>query len=156
VQAHGTPYRRDPDNWSSFTWVGDPDQRALTVAPALHALADPRLSGAHAEFAESLRKRRNAVDEAAKAVESILQVLHDEHRVKPPRNQQISSLFNSLVTANVLPGYVDHLVVAAAGPRNHMAAHGQGATVREVPEELAEASIAAAATAITFLAHYLP
>jgi hypothetical protein len=48
------------------------------------------------------------------------------------------------------------LIAAASGPRNNMASHGQGATVREVPEELADASIAAAATAITLLAHYLP
>jgi hypothetical protein len=56
----------------------------------------------------------------------------------------------------MLPRYVTNLVTAAAGPRNGMAAHGQGATVRHVPAELADASIAAAAMAITFLAHYLP
>jgi hypothetical protein len=145
-------------------WVGDPAQRALTVEPALLALTDSRLGGPRGEFEESLRKRRlgaakdleDAIDEAAKAVESTLQVLHDEHGVTPPRSQQVTPLFNSLVTANKLPGYVDKLIAAASGPRNNMASHGQGATVREVPEELADASIAAAATAITFLAHYLP
>ncbi len=88
-------------------------------------------------------------------MESVLKVLHDEHKLAPPRNQQLTQLFNSLVSANVLPGYDDKLVAGAAGPRNNMASHGQGGTVREVPEELAEASIAAAATAITFLANYL-
>ena len=77
--------------------------------------------------------------------------------MRRPPHEQVTPLFNSLVgRRQVLPGYVDKLVAAASGPRNHMASHGQGATVREVPEELADASIAAAATAITFLAHYLP
>ena len=54
-------------------------------------------------------------------------------------------LFNTLVAAKGLPGYVDQLIAAPAGPRNHMASHGQGATVRAVPGELADASIGAAA-----------
>ncbi len=91
-----------------------------------------------------------------KSVESVLQILHDLHGVAPPHNQQITSLFESLAAAKKLPGYLNHLVTAAAGPRNHMASHGQGAIVRQVPEELADASIAAAATAVTLLAHYLP
>jgi len=164
LQAHGCPFRLDHGDWPHFDWIGDPAHHELVVAPAVRALADGRLVGALAEFEEALRKRRrgapkdleDAVDEAAKSVESILKVLHDERGVAHPRNEQISSLFGTLVTANVLPGYVDKLVAAAAGPRNHMASHGQGSTVREVPEELADASIAAAATAITFLAHYLP
>jgi hypothetical protein len=163
LAAHGAPYRRIVDQWR-FEWIGDPKEHALTVEPALLALADPRLGGPQAEFEEALRKRRlgapkdleDAVDEAAKAVESVLKVLHDEHGVTPPRSQQVTPLFNSLVAADVIPGYVDKLIAAASGPRNHMASHGQGATVREVPEELAEASIAAAAVAITFLARYLP
>lgn len=163
LRAHAAPYRR-ATNAFRFDWVGDPAQRGLTVEPALLALGDSRLGGPRGEFEEALRKRRlgdakdleDAIDEAAKAVESILQVLHHELGVTPPRNQQVTPLFNSLVSANKLPGYVDKLIAAASGPRNNMASHGQGATVREVPEELADASIAAAATAITLLAHYLP
>jgi hypothetical protein len=161
--AHGAPYRRIVDTWR-FEWIGDPTQHELVIQPALQALDDSRLGGARAEFEEALHKRRlgaakdleDAVDEAAKAVESLLKVLHAAHNVTPPHGQQVTPLFNSLVTANVLPGYVDKLVVGAAGPRNQMASHGQGATVRAVPEELADASIAAAATAITLLTHYLP
>ena len=163
LHGHGAPYRV-ADDARHFEWVGDPKQHELTVQPVLQALADPRLAGAQAEFEEALRKRRggtpkdleDAVDEAAKSVESILQVLAIELRVKPPRSQQVTPLFDSLVAAGKLPGYVDKLIAAAAGPRNHMASHGQGGRVREVREELAEASIASAATAITFLAHYLP
>ena len=163
LAAHGAPYRRVADTLR-FEWVGDPAQHELTVQPALLVLADTRLAGPRAEFEEALRKRRlgtpkdleDAVDEAAKAVESILKVLHDERGVARPSNEVVSRLFQSLKDAQVLPRYVSDLVTAVAGPRNNMAGHGQGATVREVPDELADASIAAAATAVTFLAHYLP
>ena len=163
LAAHGVPYRRVAEEWC-FEWVGDPKQHELVVGPALQALDDRRLAGARDEFDEALRKRRlgtpkdleDAVDEAAKSVESVLKVIHDERAVPRPRNEAVSGLFESLKDARCFPAYVVNLVTAAAGPRNKMAAHGQGATVRAVPEELAEASIAAAATAITFLAHYLP
>jgi len=163
LRAHGAPYRRVVDEWR-FEWIGDPQHHELTVQPALLALADPRLAGARAEFEEALRKRRDgtpkdledAVDEAAKSVESILKVLHDECGVPRSGKEPVLDLFTSLKKAQILPPYVTNLVTAAAGPRNHMASHGQGATVREVPEELADASIAAAATALTLLAHYVP
>jgi len=163
LQAHGAPYRRHPEAWR-FEWVGDPARRALTVQPALRSLGDPRLDGPRAEFEEALHKRRrgaakdleDAIDEAAKSVESTLQILHDEHGVARTGKEPVLALFTSLKNAKVLPTYVTQLVTAASGPRNSMASHGQGGTVREVPEELADASIAAAATAITFLAHYLP
>lgn len=164
LRAHGTPYRGTQDGQWRFEWIGDPKQHELTVQPALLALADQRLVGARAEFEEALHKRRggtpkeleDAVDEAAKSVESILKVLHDEHGVSRSGTEPVLALFVSLKNAGVLPGYMTNLVTAAAGPRNHMASHGQGGTIREVPDELAEASIAAAATTITFLAHYLP
>jgi hypothetical protein len=163
LEAHGCAFRLEPANWPHFGWVGDRKQHELVIEPALRALHDERLDGPRAEFEEALSKRRlgapkdleDAVDEAAKSVESVLKVLHDELAVPRPRNEVVSELFRSLKDAP-LPGYVANLVTAAAGPRNHMASHGQGGTVREVPEELADASIAAAATAITFLAHYLP
>ena len=104
LRAHGAPYRRAADSFR-FEWTGDPAQHELTVQPGLLALADPRLVGARSEFEEAVRKRRlgtpkdlkDAIDEAAKAVESTLKVLHDEHRVRRPRNEQISSLFDTLV-----------------------------------------------------------
>jgi hypothetical protein len=163
LSSHGTAYRLQTDDLL-FKWIGDPKQHEIVIQPALLALGDPRLTGARAEFEEALQKRRSgaakdledAVDEAAKCVESILQVLHDECGVTRSGTEAVAQLFGSLRDANVLPRYIANLVTAAAGPRNQMAAHGQGGTVREVPEELAEASIAAAATAITLLAHYLP
>jgi len=167
LRAHGCAYQHNLIEWKGFEWIGDPAHHELVVKPALMALADPRVVGPRGEFEEALRKRRagtptdfeDAIDEAAKSVESILQVLHHELGVGLPAKRQLSSLFSNLIekgpAGKVPPGYVDHLVLAAGGPRN-LTSHGQGATVREVPDELANASIAAAATAITLLAHYLP
>ncbi len=165
LRSYGAPYRR-VDTERRFEWIGDPAQHGRTVQPALVALVDERLAGARDEFEEALRKRRKggpkdleaAVGYAAKSVESVLVILHEETSVSLPAKRTLSALFNGLATPDValLPGYLDGLVCAAGGPRNHMASHGQGSSVREVPEELADASIAAAAVAVTLLAHYLP
>ena len=87
LAAHGAPYRRVADGLA-FEWIGDPKQHEVTVEPALLALGDPRLAGPRAEFDEALNKRRlgapndleDAVDEAAKSVESVLKVLHQAQR----------------------------------------------------------------------------
>ena len=83
-------------------------------------------------------------------------MLHQQHGVPLPQRKNVKSLFGTLVAAGKLPGFIDNLVLAAAGPRNQMASHGTGATVRVVPEELADAAIGAAANAIVLLRHYLP
>lgn len=166
LAAHGAPYRV-ADDARHFEWVGDPKQYELTVGPALVALGDPRLCGGpRDDFERALRTRRlgaakdleDVIIAAAKSVESVLKVLYDEHDVKKPSKHELGALFNGLAHANVrvLPGYVQQLVLAVGEPRNNMAGHGPGATIREVPEWLADASIAAAATAITLLAHHLP
>lgn len=169
LEAHGCAFRREPGNWPHVAWVGDPKQHELTVQPALQALADPRLAGAQDEFDDALLRRRRgapkelaaAIGKAASAVESTLKILHHEHNIPLPKSGELGSLFGRLSSNGsgrkaLLPGWLEHLVLAAGGPRNNMSSHGQGATIRVVPEELADASIAAAATAITLLAHYLP
>jgi hypothetical protein len=167
LEAHGCVFRRELAHWPHFEWVGDPKQHELVIQPALRALADPRLRGGpHDDFERALRKRRagttkdleDAMVAAARSVESVLKILHDAHDVEKPSRQELAALFNRLAhkDVGVLPGFMENLVLAVGGPRNHMAGHGPGADVRLVPDELADASIAAAATAITFLAHYLP
>jgi hypothetical protein len=72
-------------------------------------------------------------------------------------SENLTALFNSLVSGDMCSRATStSSSPALPARRNQMASHGQGSTVREVREELADASIAAAATAITFLAHYLP
>jgi hypothetical protein len=158
LRKNGLPYRLQPDTMT-FEWLGDPATRELALEPALLALADTRVAEARAEFEEALRRRRggtpkdlqHAILEATKAVETVLKVLLRERGVKPPDRQQLAAMFNRLASEGVLPGYADHLIQAPGGPRNQVA-HGEGAST----PELADASVAAAATAITFLAHYLP
>jgi len=163
LAAHGLPYRKDPHE-RRFEWTGDPAVHEETVAPALRVLADPRLAGARAEFEEGLGKRRagglknyeDAIDEAAKSVESTLKVLIGANRFALPPKQGALSLFGVLTQNRALPGYLQKLVTAAADIRNHTAAHGQGAVAREASAEDADAAIGSAATALTRLAHYLP
>lgn len=163
LAAHGLPYCKHPKE-RRFEWTGDPGVREQTVLPALHMLADPRLGGARAEFEESLGRRRagglknyeDAIDEAAKSVESVLKVLIGARGLDMPSRQGARSLFNKLTENGVLPGELQSLASAAADLRNHSAAHGQGATVRNVPPGLADAAIGSAATAVTLLARYLP
>lgn len=167
LRAHGCAYRLEHGAWPHFEWIGDARQHALTIEPALLALADARLHGGpRDDFERALRKRRagatkdleDAIIAAAKAVESVLKVLYAEHNVKKPSKHELTGLFNGLARpeVSILPGYVQQLVLAVGEPRNHMAGHGPGSDVREVPEDLVDASIAAAATAITYLAHQLP
>jgi hypothetical protein len=114
------------------------------------------------EHALALRRRgsvkalEDAIEESCKAVESTLKTLIAELQLTPPSSQQLVALYDRLAAEGKLPGYMKDAVCASSGPRNHLSSHGQGPQIREVPEELADASIAAAATAITFLAHYLP
>jgi HEPN domain-containing protein len=163
LRAHGAPYRR-VSNALRFEWVGDPAQHALTVQPALVALADARLAGARDEFEHALALRRrggvkeleDAIEESCKAVESTLKILIAEFRLTPPKSQQLVPLYDRLAAEDKLPGYMKDAICASGRPRNHLSSHGQGPQIREIPEEVADAAIAAAATAITFLAHYLP
>jgi hypothetical protein len=158
LRTSGLPYRLKAGTMN-FEWVGDRKQHELTVQPALLALRDLRFADARAEFEDAVRRRRggtpkdlqHAILEATKAVETVLKVLLRERGVTPPAKQQLAAMFNRLENVGVLPGYADHLIQAPGGPRNQVA-HGEGAST----PALADASIAAAATAITFLAHYLP
>lgn len=158
----GSPYRLDQTGFA-FAWAGDPEVQALTTRPALEAFEHPRLVGARAEFAAALTHRRHgdpksledAIDEAAKAVESALKAVLDSRGVARPSRQSVDALWLAAVGTHILPVYLHHLVTAAAGPRNHMASHGQGTEIREVSAQLADATLGAAATAITLLAHYL-
>jgi len=163
LRVNGIEYSVVPRTLT-FEWVGEDFNREQVIGPALTALSDPRLAGPAEEFAEALHKRRlagnkdleDAIDEAAKAVESTLKVLLVEHEVAPPARQTVVALFSVLQTAGVLPGYIEKIVTGAAGARNHMASHGHGAVAREIPVAVADASVAAAGTAIALLAHYLP
>jgi hypothetical protein len=166
LRKNGLPYRLRPGTMN-FEWIGDPAVQEIVLQPALLALADHRLQGGpRDDFERALHKCRlgapgdlvEVMIAAARSVESVLKVLYEEHDVKSPSKHELGGLFNGLAhkDVGVVPGYLEHLVLAVGGPRNHMAGHGPGAEIRKVPDGLAEASIAAAATAIALLAKHLP
>lgn len=158
----GVPYRLDRDVRLQFH--GDPTVRELVVAPALAALADPRLAGARSEFEDALTKLgagrpkdvEDAIEESRKAVESAMKVLIDARGLDRPARETTSPLIKVLVNGGVIEEQTDDLLRAAARIANGLASHGAGGQIRQVPDDLAAATVSAAATAISFLAARLP
>jgi hypothetical protein len=157
------PYRYDFDT-GNIVWAGDSQVQAIVIEPALQALGDARLAGARGEFEAAQGHLRvgtqkdleDAIDEAAKSVESAMKVLAVETNTTLPRNATASPLFNALRDAGQLPAHADHLVLAAARIRNQRGGHGAGAQPRQIEQSEAIATVSAAATAIAFLATHLP
>jgi hypothetical protein len=162
LERRGVPYRLDPDLVCRFD--GDKAVHELVIAPALAALADPRLAGARGEFEDALAKLRRAqpkdledsIEESRKAVESAMKVLLIAHDEDLPARPTTSPLHAALVAAAIIEPQTDDLVRAAARMANAAASHGSGSEVRAVPADLATAAVSAAAVAIAFLAGRLP
>jgi hypothetical protein len=119
------PYRYEA---YELVWAGDRGAHQVVIQPALQALADARLAGARSEFETALRHllagtqkdREDAIEEAAKSVESAMKVLIAETGVPAVANATAQPLFNALKNGGKLPEYADNLVLAAARIRNKM------------------------------------
>jgi hypothetical protein len=101
---------------------------------------------------------KRAIHQASNAVESVMKALL-RSRGLPEPHEPAPALFARLADPGSgvgVPPFTKKLVLAAADLRNMRAGHGQGSTVRQAPEEVADAAIASAATAIALLGHYLP
>jgi hypothetical protein len=149
-----------------ITWNGEPALHELAIAPALAALADPRLATAHAEFEHARRELclgelDDAANDAGCAVESTMAVLLDAHKRRQPskfgkERVQAGPLFDALETAGILDRERDrHLVFGAIDVRD-AGSHGAGVKLRQSNRAYVEAGIASAAAAITYLASKLP
>jgi hypothetical protein len=150
---------------TSFTWVGDPTEHELAIAPALSALTDERLGHARAEF-DSARNElrhgnlRDAANDAGCAVETALSVLLDSHGRRQPKKYgaeriQAGPLFDALVAAELLDRDRDRdLVFAPITVRDH-ASHGVGVRPRGLSEAYVKAGVASAGVAIAYLASKL-
>jgi hypothetical protein len=162
LERRAVPYRLDND--LKCTFVGDEATHEIAIAPALLALADPRLAGARDEFEDALAKLHrgqpkdfeDAIEESRKAVESTMKVLLAAHSKPLPPRQTTRPLHEALVDAGLVEAQTDELVRAAARMANAGASHGSGGQVRVVPPDLANAAVSAAAVAIAFLAGRLP
>jgi hypothetical protein len=157
------PYRVTDD--SRVEWHGDKALHELVLAPALEALADPRMAGARDEFeaalghirAGRLKELEDAIEEAAKSVESAMKVLIDASAGLARRdNMTAKPLFDVLKSGQVLPPYTEKIVLAASGVRNKEGGHGAGALPRQLPADLAVVTVNAAAVAVSYLAAKLP
>jgi hypothetical protein len=150
------PYRFDD---ITISWAGDRGQHQLVVEPALQVLADSRLGGARNEFEAALghlrvgtqKELEDAIEEAAKSVESALKVLAAETSTITAGNATVARLFDALKAAGHLPDYSDNLVQAAARIRNKAGGHGAGGQPRQIAQDIAIAAVNAAATAIVLI-----
>lgn len=157
----GVPYSYDD---GAFVWAGDPGVRQVVIEPVLQALSDVRLAGAASEFEAALHHLRagtqkdleDAIEEAAKSVESALKVLAAETNTTVSATATAKPLFDAVKDAGVVSPYMDNLVQAAARIRNKLGGHGAGAQPRQIETHEATATVNAAAVAIAFLASRLP
>jgi hypothetical protein len=155
------------DEHGNITWAGEPAVHQLAIAPALAALADPRLGTARIEFEQARRELRlgelaDAANDAGCAVESTMACLLKAHGHAAPRSKhgaervQATLLFNKLKDVGLLEQERDHALVSAAIQVRHAGSRGAGTKPRQLDRVYVEAGIAAAAIAITYLASKLP
>lgn len=160
----GVSYHLNDDDL--FEWVGDRETYRRTVAPARSALQDERLAGARSEFEDALAKRRtgtpkdleDAIDEAAKAVESAMEVVLDAHSIPlPPKSKKTAEpLWTALRDGKIVPTPTKDAILAPSRLRNVFSGHGTGASPRVVPDDTPDLAIQAASAALTYLARRLP
>jgi hypothetical protein len=74
--------------------------------------------------------------------------------VRYDENDSAFKLFDNLVSAKIVPQFMQFSVLATASPRNKRGGHGPGETPHEVPREIAEAVLASGA--VTYLHKQLP
>jgi hypothetical protein len=150
---------------TKFEWTGDLTIAETAVTPALSALDDPRLAnGAGVEFKgarDELREdtpesRKRAVGEACSAVESAMRVLLEESRRPLPKPANLSNLVAALIAEGLVESELKEMLTAAGFFGNRKGRHGAGAISHSVSQTTAEAVVASAAVALTYLAKQLP
>lgn len=156
-RARGAPWRFTDGR---FEWVGDELVEQEVLRPALSALQDQRFAGGVKSEFEAARDElrqghpnalKQAIVEAGSAVESAMKVVLDDHSVPYSPKDTAQKLFDALVSAGIVPKYMERAVLGAATPRNKTAGHGAGATAHAVATDEAEAVVTSAASAIGYL-----
>ena len=158
----GIYYRFNP--MGKAEWHGDEGAYGSVLRPALDALIDPRLQGARSEFETAMRHLRagtvkdeeDAVEEAAKAVESVMKVLLQEHGAALTGKETARPLFELLSKNGIVVAETDSAVTATARLRNAHGGHGAGAVARQVPKGVATLAVQSACTAIGYLVWHPP
>jgi hypothetical protein len=136
-----------------------------TVVPALRLLADPKYAAAESEFRAAHEAYRHGRHEdcligCAKAFESVLKVIAKERRWAVKETDTAKTLLDAAFSSNFLlpavqQGFSSLRSLLESGvptPRNKIAGHGAGTTMRSVPSRLASFQLHQTAAAILFLA----
>lgn len=138
---------------------------AEVVKPALALLADAEFEGARQEFLAAhshyrAKENRQAVAMAANALESTFKAIFDRKGWPYAKGARISDLVKVARQNRLWPDYLDtsfdQLVATLQSGlpkiRDNDAAHGQGATPKEVPSYIAAYALHLAASKIVFIA----
>jgi hypothetical protein len=162
-QKRGIPWAYEPDQ--GFVWVGDEETETQAIRPALAAISAPRFAGGVKSHFNSAREElafgtplalSKCLHQAACAVESAMKITLDEHKETYDSGDTAQRLFKHLVDADIVPRYMERVVLGAMIPRNKKGGHGPGAIPHSVPLEAAEATFASASVAIAYLHKRLP
>lgn len=158
----GIQYRFAADGRAE--WHGDEGAYREVVAPALAALDSSYAPAPRDEFAAALghlragtpKDEEDAIEEAAKAVESIMKVALAERGIETTGRETAEPLWNLLRENEVVPPKTKFPILAASQLRNEYGGHGAGEALREIPEGIAALAVQSAAAAIVYLATLLP
>lgn len=161
-KARGIPWEFTATD--GFVWIGDAEVEARVMKPALSAIQDPQLGGAKNHFDAARAELamgtptalRQSVHESACAVEGAMKVALAQNGVTHSEKDAAFALFGHLVAAKLVPEFMRFVVLGAASPRNNRAGHGAADVPHVVPQEMAEAVMASAATAVAYLHELLP
>lgn len=148
-----------------FVWIGDEEVHDAAMVPALTAIGDERFAGATRTEFDTARDElaegtpaslKQCVTESSNAVESAMKVVLTEHTVEFGETDSAFRLFDHLVAAEVVPRFMERMVLGSAVARNKSGGHGAGVMPHDVPQEIAQAALASAAVAIAYLHARLP
>ena len=146
-----------------FIKINDEIIHNEAIMPALQLLKDSAYEGANAEFMEAFEYFKqghfeSSMVEAAKALESTLKAICTKRQWEFDPNATAKKLFDVVLKKDLVPIYLQQqfsslvsLLESAATPRNKTAGHGQGQTVRSVPEYFAQFALNMTASVIVLL-----
>jgi hypothetical protein len=160
-QVRGINYRLT--DAGKAEWHGDEAAYHQIVAPALAALADPRLAGAAQEFGDALAALRlgtrqgekNAIRDASNAVESAMKSVLDDNGVTRTGKESADVLWDMLKGAGLVAEKTKDAICVAPRFRNTYGGHGPNPQPDPVPPGIAEYAVREAASAIVYLAQQL-
>jgi len=134
------------------------------VKPALTLLSQPGFDGPQQEFLDAFKhfkdgNYREAIADASNAFESTMKAICVKKNWSYPTNSRSSDLLKTLKRNGLFPNYLDRSFDQLLGTlssglpqvRDSSAAHGQGASVKAVPEYVATFALHMAAAKIVFI-----